>query len=126
MSIDRPPRYFDNQEMAEYYSELIRSLAYPTRPVAPNREDFKSHQSYGQALDEYESTLLKEWRDSVTMYREESNAIEAEFKKELLLRLDLSNHPKADKLYSMAWDRGHSSGFSEVVNVAESLAELLY
>lgn len=37
----------------------------------------------------------------------------------------LKGHPKADKAFSMAYDRGHSSGYSEILQELERLAELL-
>lgn len=37
----------------------------------------------------------------------------------------LKGHPKADKAFAMAYDRGHSSGYYEVLQELESLAELL-
>jgi len=58
-------------------------------------------------------------------YREETSRLEAQFKADLLAELGITKHPKADALYRMAWDRGHSCGFSEVVSEAEELAELL-
>jgi hypothetical protein len=47
-----------------------------------------------------------------------------------LLKLDAEGkevykHPKADLLWSKAWDRGHSSGLSEVWFDLEDLSELL-
>ena len=47
------------------------------------------------------------------------------------IRLDLETeyglvgHPKADKLWAMAWDRGHGSGYGEVIAVYEELVELV-
>ena len=48
-----------------------------------------------------------------------------EFMKDLLAHLGLTGHPKAEKLFSMAWNQGHASGYSEVAYYAEELAELL-
>jgi len=35
------------------------------------------------------------------------------------------DHPKAGKLYSLAWERGHSSGYSEVLNYGYDFVELM-
>ena len=48
----------------------------------------------------------------------------AEFKADLLADNGVSG-PKADKAYSLAWEYGHSSGLSEVVNYFEDLVELI-
>jgi hypothetical protein len=54
-------------------------------------------------------------------YREEEGRLAGLFHDDLLAELGLTDHPKADLLYSMAWERGHSSGYSEVANEAHSL-----
>ena len=40
-------------------------------------------------------------------------------------RHGLTGHPKADKLYSLAWDMGHSAGYGEVENYYSDMADLL-
>lgn len=47
------------------------------------------------------------------------------FKADALEEVGLTNHPKADKAYELAWSRGHSSGFAEVLFELEELADLL-
>lgn len=37
----------------------------------------------------------------------------------------IAGHPKLDALYSLAWQYGHSSGFSEVESYFREFAELL-
>ena len=37
----------------------------------------------------------------------------------------LTGHPKADKLYQLAWDFGHSSGYHEIEYYYDDFAELL-
>lgn len=37
----------------------------------------------------------------------------------------LSNHPKAELLYAICWDLGHSSGLSEVAAYYSQLSDLL-
>lgn len=46
------------------------------------------------------------------------------FRNDALEYVGLSNNPKADKIYSKAYDRGHSSGCHEVLNELQDLAEL--
>lgn len=67
--------------------------------------------------------MLKSERDK---YFTESKNLERQFKVDLADELGLTGHPKFDKLFEIAWDRGHSSGFQEVYNEAQELAELLY
>jgi hypothetical protein len=37
----------------------------------------------------------------------------------------LAGHPKAKRLYELAWDYGHASGYSEIELYYEDLADLL-
>lgn len=46
------------------------------------------------------------------------------FKEDLFADLGISDHPLRDKLFSKAWDDGHSSGYSEVYNCALNLVDL--
>ena len=47
------------------------------------------------------------------------------FREEALIDLGILNHPKADKAFQLAWDAGHSGGYSEVYNYLLDYAELL-
>jgi hypothetical protein len=123
--MNKPPEYFDLQEVAKFYSDAINELQYPNRPEKPKRENFKNNESYGKALDDYENGAMVDYKLAVKTYHLFEGEILKEFKEELLKRLGLEGHPRANKLYEMAWERGHSSGLSEVVYSAESLAELL-
>lgn len=53
------------------------------------------------------------------------NNLEA-FKVALLDELGLTGHPKAEKVFSRAWERGHSSGdLGEVYSYAVDYADLV-
>jgi hypothetical protein len=56
---------------------------------------------------------------------DERKRLSAKFKADLLRHLGIEGHPKAEKLYEIAWDEHHSSGLREVAYFAEALAELL-
>lgn len=49
----------------------------------------------------------------------------SEFKHDALEELGITNHPKADKLFELAWSEGHSSGYHEVWNIMITWAELI-
>ena len=48
-----------------------------------------------------------------------------QFEKDALAVLGLDDHPKAGKLCAIAWDYGHASGYPEIWNYLQELAELL-
>jgi len=64
-------------------------------------------------------------RKAIDNYWEASNKKTEEFKKDLFEDLGIEFNPKRDKLYSLAWSLGHSSGFSEVYNCACELVDLI-
>ena len=48
-----------------------------------------------------------------------------DFKNDLFLVLGVSQNPKRELMYKLAWDYGHSSGYQEVYNYALDLVELI-
>jgi hypothetical protein len=58
-------------------------------------------------------------------YRKEVENKKTRFKVDLLLALNIQDHPKAGTLWRIAWDYGHSYGYLEVAYYAEELVELL-
>jgi len=48
-----------------------------------------------------------------------------EFRQEALEDVGLKGHPKADKAFAMAWERGHANGLHEVFCELQGLAEIL-
>lgn len=57
--------------------------------------------------------------------REEERIDRMLHKANLERKYDLTEHPKRDKLYELAWEHGHSSGFTEVENYYGDFAQLL-
>lgn len=58
-------------------------------------------------------------------HRDEDARLYAKFKADMFDELGISGHPNAEKLFVIAWDLGHSSGYSAVFNYADELSELL-
>lgn len=64
-------------------------------------------------------------RQQHSLHNQEQGRISARVKADLEAEHGLAGHPKADLLWSKAWDHGHSSGYDEIISVYEDLAELL-
>lgn len=47
-------------------------------------------------------------------YYQDMWRLEQEFKKDAFAELDISHNPKREKLYSIAYRMGHSSGYNEI------------
>jgi len=57
--------------------------------------------------------------------RAAENKERAEHKSRLECQHMIAGHPKADLLYQLAWDFGHSAGFDEVAGYYYELVSLL-
>lgn len=79
--------------------------------------------------DAYRTKLLYAMRskDPAThkAYMEDCARLEAQFKMDLFETYEVSDNPKADKCYALAWEHGHSSGFSEVASYFSEFVELI-
>ena len=64
-------------------------------------------------------------REKREEYRINCNELNMEFKAALEKEYGIVNHPKADKLWEIAWDEGHSSGYSDVEIYYERFLELI-
>lgn len=56
---------------------------------------------------------------------EEQKLLEHALKYDMLEDVGLAKHPKAEKAYSLAYEKGHCCGYSEVYSELCDLAELL-
>lgn len=66
----------------------------------------------------------KEDRAVFDAYQAETARLNALFETDLIAYLELEPGPVAEKLFAFAWEKGHSSGFSEVAIEALDAAEL--
>lgn len=58
-------------------------------------------------------------------YNEEQARLENLFKEALFYYTNVSDNPKANSAYSIAWEKGHSSGLAEVYNEFLDLVVLI-
>lgn len=57
-------------------------------------------------------------------YRKEESRIHNDFRRDALTEVGMLGHPKADKVYALAWENGHAYGFREVFSHLQDLAEI--
>ena len=65
------------------------------------------------------------YAEAVELYRSYSRMIEELFLGGLFYLTDTLDNPKATKAYSIAYERGHSSGYQEVAGNYDALLELI-
>ncbi len=64
-------------------------------------------------------------RETAAVYRVEDSRLRYLFRIDLERENGMTGHSKADRLFDLAWEHGHSSGYSEVVNYYEDFVELV-
>lgn len=77
-----------------------------------------------QAREHVEREKQRE-RDQRDARRAEEARLDEMFRADLERQYGLTGHPKADKVFSLAYERGHSGGREQVANEYSELAELL-
>jgi len=63
--------------------------------------------------------------DARRKYRLKMLKINEDFQDALFEEYDVKNHPKREKMYSKAWERGHSSGYSQIESEFAEIVELM-
>lgn len=95
----------------------------PTRPVLTGKTP-KDHRDYADKLEVYNEEMI-EFKKELGAWYEAKDAMRDKFKQDLLIELGIANHPKADKVFEMAWDDRHDEGHEAVYEYASDLADLI-
>lgn len=65
------------------------------------------------------------YRAATQAYGQETARLEAQFRADLTDEYGMTGHPKADLLFSKAWQMGHSAGYGEVASYYDDLVDLV-
>lgn len=65
------------------------------------------------------------YNTTMTKYRKGENDSYLKFKEDLFKEYGVSDNPKLEKAFDMAWDRGHPSGYRDVVYYFDELVDLI-
>lgn len=107
------------------------TMEYPIRPTKPailsKRVSDLTVEEIATILEaktafEAAEIAYEEYR---ILYREKGGGVVGDFKGDLEAEYDLVGHPKASKLFEIAYDMGHSGGMEDVANYYCQLSELL-
>ncbi len=94
------------------HGQLVHAEVY----VKAGRGDYNSKLPYER------SSKNKEVHDA---YREDNHRLYLQFKYDLEAEYGVEDNPKKDKLFEIAWEQGHSYGFTEVALHYAQLVELI-
>lgn len=107
---------FDNIDSGRYQNAIPYSVE---KPII-DRDNLTGKQA--REAEEAWRAARNAQRD---LHYAEDRRLEALFKADLEEEYGLAGHPKADKLYSIAYERGHSGGYREIAECYSQMAELL-
>lgn len=106
----------DNIDAGKYENKVPFSIdRIPVDEETMTVKQAREHEEAERGRDKAQRRL---WSDA-------QRAMTEQFRADLEQEHGLSGHPKADRLWSLAWEHGHSNGFSEVVLHYEEFAELV-
>lgn len=110
-------------------------LEYPERPEPrpknpefpkgiPATERTRIFEAFNSQLSAFEEKE-RLFKEAMIARRADEGRLYESFKEDTLAELDITKHPKAERLWSLAWERGHATGFMTVLEEAEELVDLL-
>jgi hypothetical protein len=106
----------DNLDAGKYENKVPAS--YEILPVDPDNMTVRQAEAHREAEKEKKRTQRQ-------LHRQEQGRITAMVKADLEAEHGIAGHPKADKLWSLAWDDGHSAGYYDVIGYYEEFVELV-
>lgn len=106
----------DNLKAGKY----VNTVPYSIERVPVDDETMTVKQAREHIASEKECE-----RTQHRLHNEEESRLTGLLCSDLETEHGLVGHPKADKLWALAYEYGHSSGYSSVINYYEEFAELI-
>jgi hypothetical protein len=107
--------------------EFTPPIEYPIAPAKPRlRPNHTAGDAklYAELLINYEDDMVK-YKQKKKAFRNVEHKLYELLKEECLKDCGIADHPKADKAWSMAWQKARSEGFEAVLYELEELAPLM-
>lgn len=108
----------------EQYRNKLKHPSLPTKPMLSNKATAEDYRKHADKLEQYDRDLTK-YKAEKDAYGDEEAKQLALFKQDLFEELEIADNPLRNKLYSLAWERGHSGGLNEIYYEASVLAQLI-
>jgi hypothetical protein len=98
---------------------LVDGLSQSVMPKADIDLHYKNGDTVEYVFDEqgFNSMMLA--------YHSVENALYEEFKRDLFAEFDVTNNPKAEKLFGKCWERGHAHGYSDVYSIFSDFVDVI-
>jgi len=98
-------------------------------PPPPPRDDRDVHQKIAagvyRSVVPYPDRKDPDFKEKQAVYSADQRRLEELFKQDLFDEHSVAGNPKAQRCYEIAWEHGHSSGFSEVAAYFSEFVELI-
>jgi hypothetical protein len=108
----------------EKYKNKLNYPSMPFRPLLSKKLTSKQAKVYGEELAKYEIKQEK-FKLLRNEYIAEDRRLKELFEADALEYVGLTGHPKANKAFLLAWERGYSGGYNDIIIHLEELAKLL-
>ncbi len=128
----------------------MKPFDYYSKPqtVYPNKKDYMTYYVYdrGEVLatvygfhekntsslkEKYPNAVIQEvlderrYKEHQKQYGEETHKLHEEFVNDLFEKFNVTDNPKRQKAFDLAWEKGHANGLEEVYNEFYDLVELI-
>lgn len=105
---------------------IITNKFFENSLIYPNPIDFRIDKVCEHCGSTYkDENAKKEYREAQNLYRKEDNRLYHLFKEATFLANDMKHDDKVDKMFSVAWERGHAYGMYEVYQCFEEMVPIL-
>ena len=121
-TIENLKNLFNDQD----YGTIIRNGFFINTLAYPNAKEFEITKVCEHCGSKYKDLdAKKRLREATDSYRKEDGRLYHLFKQGLFLLHNLEQNDKAERAFSIAWEKGHSSGYLEVYQEFEDLVDLI-
>ena len=127
----------------------MKPFDYYSKPqtVYPNKKDYITSYVYDKGVvlwsgptwekdkaelkEEYPNAVIQEVLDNEgykahqIQYGEETHKLHEEFVNDLFENFNVTDNPKRQKAFDLAWEKGHANGLEEVYNEFYDLVDLI-
>ena len=106
--------------------ELINLKCFENTLDYPSRLEYKTKKICEHCGSNFkDNDALIKYRKAQKDFRIEDNRLYNLFKETVFYESGITDHPKAETLFGIAWELGHSYGLNEVLNHLEDILPLI-
>lgn len=104
------------------FNNYVNKVNFPIKPTKPvlKGKTPNDYRVYADELEKYEADL-EQWKEDLKKHGAEERKLQEQFKEDMFKFLGIENHPKRERVFTEAWNEGHSAGYYEVFIIAEDL-----